>query len=116
MKARAEMNANLRVFKIPEINFACESYLELVDWATTPISEPPVTRGLTEEEIDAYMDSDDAITFPEYPCHTQAVERYVQVVCSSQKVSEPNVDGYIKNKIQSRKTRPKFETKSDYKM
>lgn len=90
--------------------------MQLVDWTNQKLHEPPATRSLSEDEIKEYMDSDIPIEFPPYPCHTQGTERYVQVVANSQNVSEKNVDGFIKNKITSQKKRPRFETKSDYKL
>ena len=61
-------------------------------------------------------DADFVDRLPEFPCHTQAVERTVQLVTrASVKVCGPDArDGFIRNTLQSRKDLPKVRTKSDF--
>ena len=50
----ATENAKVRKFKVPKINFLAQSYIELIDWEDTVLSEPPLTLSKTNEELLAY--------------------------------------------------------------
>jgi hypothetical protein len=60
-----------------------KNYFDLVDWTLeeTAGTEPPLTRHLTEEEILGIFA--EPLIVPNYPSHTQAVERMVRVVTES---------------------------------
>ena len=57
------------------------------------------------------------LELPPLPCHTQAVERYVQEVTVAVKkvVGEERRDGLIRTKVAARKRMPKFNTKAAFK-
>ena len=54
---------------------------------------------------------------PNIPCHTQAVEHHIKIVkeASAAVVGQENREGFILNKIKSRKLMPSFNTKKEYK-
>ena len=54
---------------------------------------------------------------PPIPCHTQVVERHIKIVteASASVIGMVNRDGFILNKLKSRKLMPKFESKQDFK-
>ena len=58
---------------------------------------------------------DNALQAPSYSCHTQAVERAVKVVsdASSQVYGETERDGFIRQRIRSRKLMLKVDTERD---
>ena len=57
-----------------------------------------------------------SLELPEFPCHTQNVERMVKIVTevSLTACSEEARDGIIRTKLKSRKDIPRFETKKDF--
>lgn len=56
------------------------------------------------------------VAFPRYTCHTQAVERMVKLVTESSLAvcGATARDGFLKAKIESQKSMPKFETKKQF--
>lgn len=112
-ECRKASHAGLRRFQIPKLNFNSSHYTEMIQ-----ITESPTTLHLQEEELKRIV-IEDHVNFKNqlrYPCHTQAVERHVKIV------TEPSqsVCGYearqskIMSLLSSRKSMPRFETKSDY--
>jgi len=80
--ARQAKSSKLRLFQVPDMNFkATESY-DMVNWSTTEATEPPLTRSLSQKEIDVNITT--AACAPQkisaFPCHSKAVERLDRVV------------------------------------
>ena len=69
----------------------------MINWQENDITEPPLCKKLTDTELESNIRSKIPICFPAFPCHTQAVERTVELVTdASQKViGNVNKDGYI---------------------
>ena len=103
----------VRSFKVPELNFQATSLYNLT---VTPLkdasTEPPVTIGMSQEQLD------DLVLNPlhlDLPCSTVAVERAVKITTAASKVSSDPVlqDGYSfmaraaveKNSISTRNTK-----------
>ena len=108
---------SVRPFKVPPLNFDAEKYTELIDWQTTKITEPPLTMQMTDEDINNHIDQRTKISFGEFPCHTQSVERMIkEVTIASMKVYGPEArDGFIMSRLESRAKIPSFESKANYK-
>ena len=53
-------------------------YVDLVDWRIEQKTEPPLTMSLSEDIIISALDK--PLILPNFPNHTQAVERTVPVV------------------------------------
>ena len=55
---------------------------------------------------------------PSIPCYTQVVERHIKIVteASASVIGMMNRDGFILNKLKSRKLMPKFESEQDFKL
>ena len=87
----ASSSSKIWQFIIPEIDFEATAHPELIDWETAKMTEPPLTLPLTDEEIMAFKESP-------FLCHTQAIERAVQLVseASSSIVGQETRDGFIK--------------------
>lgn len=124
--AAKEMNENPddRLFQIPKINFDCKSYEEMIDWQNEAISVPPILRSvdITYENMDVLVaktitEHNFIPNLRELPCHTQSVERCVQIVATAAKtiVGEQQRNGHVLSVINSRKNMPMFRQKSHYK-
>ena len=75
------------------------------------ISEPPAIRYLNEENLTKVKTNSLKLM---HACHNQAFERHVRIVCEavSQVMSLEKQDGFIRQKIRSRKLVKQFDTKS----
>ena len=111
---KAILNTKIRKYVLPKINFEATSYTQLIDWKNPGITEPPLTLSMTDAELTAFKTS--PFDVPHYPCHTQAVERGVRLVseASSQVIGQKARDGFIRQRIHSRKELKKFATKKDF--
>ena len=110
----AILTANVRKYLVPKINFDATSYTQLIDLQRAGITEPPLTLDLSDTQISAFKTT--PFEVPNYPCHTQAVERAVRLVsqASSKVVGQKARDGYIRQRIRARKELKKFATKQDF--
>lgn len=108
---------SVRCFKVPPINFDATDYTDLIDWQLSHISEPPLTRNITDEDIEHHIINRSKMTFEAFPCHTQAVERIVKEVSdASLKVCGHEArHGYIRSRLASRVKIPRFESKTNFK-
>ena len=87
----------------------------MIDWGQELNHEPPYIASLTDEEVTLILDN--PLQVPKWPNHTQAVERAVKAVteASSAVTGFKERDGFIRQRILSRKEMPSFETKANYK-
>ena len=108
------LKRTMRQYIIPEINFEASSYPEMIDWEVSKLSEPPLTLSLSNDEILAFKSTPMAV--PNLPCHTQAVERAIRLVteASSSVVGEEARDGFIRQRIESRKELKGHASKKDF--
>lgn len=117
-KARQADVRDIRVFKPPQINFDAEDYIDLINWQSTEVTEPPLITDFSSEEIELIVESgsSDRKEF-KIPSHTQAVERVVKEVTEASKhvCGVQERDGFIRSRLLDRKYLPKFETKRQYK-
>ncbi|KAG5897596.1 hypothetical protein JTB14_019544 [Gonioctena quinquepunctata] len=119
----SNIQQSLRQFEVPNsLNMNASSYMDLIDWSTLVITEPPLTMGYPVEVlIDIVKNPDTSMLFSEiksYPCHTQAVERDVKIVtdASATVCGSGNRDGVMRAKLESRGIIPSFGSKQDYKL
>jgi len=107
----------VRPFTRPDFKFdqitsesTCDDYDKLLDFtAVEQLHEPPVLMGVEDKDLEHHQIGD-------YPCHTQAVERCIQLISQvSQKVTGPERrTGYAMNTLFSRTTTGSVSTKSLY--
>ena len=116
-KTRKNKEKTVRIFQVPPLNFNAKDYIDLIDWQQSKITEPPLTRHMTEEDIASHIANQSRITFEKFPCHTQAVERMIkEVTDASLKVCGYEArDGYIRSRLESRAKIPSFENKACFK-
>ena len=112
-------DGRIRQLRVPKLNINANSYINLIDWTDTIISEPSFTYSVTTSEIKEMIDSKAFSEFkiPELPCHTQNVERHIKLVTEALPLvcDHASREGLIRNKLSSRATMPFFNTKSQYK-
>ena len=113
-EADAISSSTIRKYRLPKINFMAETYVDLIDWEASFLTEPPLTLEKTDAEISAFRDS--PFQVPKYPCHTQAVERAIRLVseASTAVIGQEARNGFIRQRITARKELPTFETKKEY--
>jgi hypothetical protein len=120
LAARADTSttATIRAFKVPSLIFGVTDYYEMIDWSSIQRLEPPLTRDMEQELLQTYSDMKTVtpiITFPNLPCHTQAVERCIRLVTEAcVAVCESQRDGFIRSRIESRSVMQSFDKKADY--
>ncbi len=111
--------SGLRKFEVPDFNFNAANYVELLNWEDITITEPPLLRELSIDELRLIIEStsNSSIKYiKKFPCHTQAVERTVKLVSeTSMVVADPvKRDGVIKATLESRRKMPLFKSKQNF--
>lgn len=123
-RSKVDDNVSIRKFKVPEVNFNCDDYLELTADDTIE-ADPPILKdiAINEENIEflaskKILEHEFGVFIKNIPLHTQSVERTVKMVTESSKkvCGEKARDGFIANTILSRNSMPKFDSKKDYKI
>jgi len=122
LKAREMRKVGIRKFTVPAINFKANDYVQLVDWSSCDVTEPPLTMSLTQEDLQNIASGDKTPLSSlqelfDLPCHTQAVERCVKEVTSAAEhvVGHDVRDGFIRARLMDRKIMPSFESKCQFK-
>ena len=106
----------IRTYIIPELNFEANDYINLINWQKSVVTEPPLTKMFSNDQIDDFIKEQHILEIPKFPCHTQAVERCIKLVTDASLAvcGEHKRDGYIRSIIESRKEIPLFNTKKDF--
>ncbi|GBN98965.1 hypothetical protein AVEN_204183-1 [Araneus ventricosus] len=80
--------------------------------------EPTLTMHIKDKDSKEICKEEQfpVLTFEEFPCHTQSVERYVKLISeAAMKVCRETArDGYIRAKLQARKELPTSDNKGQY--
>lgn len=115
-ECRKSQTNEIRVFKVPKINFEAEDYVDLISWDQA--TEPPLIKHLSDDELKELIMSktSELKQILHLPCHTQAVERHVKLVTevSSAVCGFESRHARIIGTLKSRSLMPTFETKKDY--
>ena len=115
IKARKDFDkeSHPRQFLPPKINLEAESFWQLADWEQEQTTEPPLTMKMSNDEI--LKGLEEPIVLPNYPCHTQSVERTVPVVTESclQKIGYTGRHQWILSTMESRGLVHSFDSKKD---
>lgn len=117
IKARATGQTSLRQLKLPKLLVDAQEYHFMIDWQSSQLTEPPLTKRLsTEVLIDIQRGLAELPPLTSFYNHTQAVERCIKMVtdASATVVGMDARDGLIRSKLEGRRLLPKFETKKDY--
>lgn len=121
-RSKQKYSKSVRVFHLPTLNFNADDYTDLISWDDNEITEPPVTKQISDAELDLIIQGDDAPlqnlnTLFSLPCHSQAVERIVKevTIASREVYGHLSRDGFIRARLLHRQQMPQFELKSDFK-
>ena len=111
---RARLFEGMRKFTIPRLQWQAEAWPGIIDWDTVQVFQPFVLEKLSTEELENAKET--PVDFPDYPCHSQSVERAVKLVTEASQVvcGEMKRHEHIVSVIASRKSRKAFDTKKDY--
>ncbi|GBO20620.1 hypothetical protein AVEN_55943-1 [Araneus ventricosus] len=108
----------LRFFKLPKLNFEAADYIDLIDWSNCVVIEPPLTMHIKDKDLKEMGKQEQfpVLTFEEFKCHTQFVERCVKLISEAvMKVcGETARYAYIRAELQARKELPTFDNKRQY--
>lgn len=76
-QAREEEGPDVRRFVVPKIQFSARDYPDLIPWKSrklVSVSEPPLTRHLTSEELDGIASTgESSLVLVDLPCHSQVI-------------------------------------------
>ena len=92
--------------------------MDFINWQENHLTEPPLTMNISDEDLKHLVASGNTpvVDFPQFPCHTQAVERCVKLVteASAAVCDAPTRDGFIRARLKARRIIPVFDTKRQY--
>ncbi|GBN16848.1 hypothetical protein AVEN_260479-1 [Araneus ventricosus] len=75
---KTKNSGGLRFIKLPKLNFEEADYTDLIDWSNGVVTEPPLTMHINDKDLrEMCKEQFPVLTFEEFPCHTQSVERSV---------------------------------------
>ena len=105
-------SVEVRAFRVPKLNWDCQTYTDMISWST--FSEPPATRHMPDEVIASARDK--PLSFPEFPCHAQSIERCVKLVteASSRVFGYERRHAFIVSRQAARRQRRNTNTKADF--
>ena len=112
--ARQRETEDVRPFRLPKLDFSASSYSELINWTAETVTQPPLLRHLTDDDLQAIQHT--PLQLPSYPVHTQAVERAVRTVteaCLAVQGEEAR-HGFITARLKHRHRLPVFASKKDF--
>ncbi|GBM66521.1 hypothetical protein AVEN_246924-1 [Araneus ventricosus] len=92
--------------------------IDFIDWSNCDVREPPLTMHIKDKDLKEMRKEEQfpVLTFEEFPCHTQSVERCGKLISEvAMKVcGEAARDGYIRAKLETTKELPTFDNKGQY--
>ncbi|GBO28777.1 hypothetical protein AVEN_77596-1, partial [Araneus ventricosus] len=112
---KTKNSGGLRFFKLPKLNFEAADYIDLIDWSNCVVTESPLTMHIKDKDLKEMCQEEQfpTLTFEEFPCHTQSVERSVKLISKAavKVCGETAKYGYIRAQFQARKEFPTFDNK-----
>ena len=108
----------IKQLRVPQLNIDASSYMDLIDWTDTIVSQPPFTASVASNDIRKMikLNTFSGTKIPDLPCHIRSVERHIKLAseASSLVCDHARKEGLIQNKLESRVAMPCFDTKSQY--
>ena len=91
LRSRNECQQKHRI-RNPELNFAANDYIDLIDWQNVTVTEPPVISTLSTANLEEFIASESVPTldFPEFSLHTQSRELMTSFYTEAEFQSEFN--------------------------
>ena len=109
-----QLDESIREVHVPALKWQAKSYHTMIDWKDSLESEPPYIAQLSDHDVVNILDR--PLQVPRWVNNTQAVERGIKAVTEACTAVTGHLerDGYIKQRMHSRKLMPKFNTKRDF--
>ena len=103
----------VRKFSVPSLNWNPSSQWDIIDLENVKIYEPSILEKLNADDLKTTESAPHL--FPNFPLHSQSVERSVKLVteASSKVVGEQRRHEHVLSIIEARKIRKPCSTKSD---
>ena len=98
------------------INFKVVHWTDLIDLSVNEVCEPPLTLDFSDDELQNSLLTGEKIKLPDFPSHSQGVERAVKLVTEASQ----SVHGFearhqhILAKVLCQQLRPAFSSKGSY--
>lgn len=105
---------NIRKVVTPKIKWQAQNYHSMINWKNELKTEPPYIASLSDQQVTDIIKT--PVVLPKWPNHTQAVERGIKVMTEActEVTGYSARDGYIRQRLMSRKMMPRFRTKRDF--
>jgi hypothetical protein len=113
LKARdsvSKFEGQVRPYIKPQVNFEASNFTELIDWDKEEITEPPLCKGLNEDQLRNFI-------APDFLCHTQGTERLIRLVttASARVFGQEHRDRQVRGSLRSQQLNPSASlTKSGF--
>merc|ERR1712179_550911 len=109
-----QLEERIRDVHVPALRWQAKSYHTMIDWTDSLESEPPYIAHFSDQDVVNILDR--PLQVPRWINNTQAVERGIKAVTEACTAVTGHLerDGYIKQRMHSRKLMPKFNTKRDF--
>ena len=106
----------VRTLKALDHNLKAGLCAEMINWQTVNITEPSLTRVITDEEINYLINSKEKENFPYLPCHTQAFHSCVKLVVEASSLvrGEKFRYSFIYPRIELCKRMPSFQLRESF--
>ena len=113
-QCRQNPQHGVRPFVFPSINFAADNYTALMNWETELFTDPPLTMGLSDQELHSIRDAPLALNA--YPMHTTGVKRTVKGVKESAGAVVGGKErlGWICNRLRHREQPPVIQSQQSF--
>lgn len=108
------LDGEVRLFKVPTLNFKAKSWTDMAVTPELKMTEPPLTLNMNKDELLEIIQS--PLIVPKFRCHTQMVERAVKEVTRVSKtvISHEKRNSMIKVTLINRANYPRLESKKDF--
>ena len=108
------LDSTVRKVIILKLKWQARTYHNMINWKLELKTKPPFIAKLSDEELLKILDL--PLQLPKWSNHTQAVERGIKLVTESCTAVTGAIerDGYIRQRMHSRKLMPKFNTKKEF--
>ena len=103
----------VRIFQLPTPLYSANHFSRMIDWAQEQITEPPLLRDLSNDELRNF---ESVPLARDEPSNSQFVERHIQLVTqnSTRSASPTKRDGLCRATIVSRERRSRSTTKAAF--
>ena len=114
--SRMKLLRGVRKHENPALQWSAGSWDKIIDWNKVKVFEPEILKKMSLAKIEGAIDT--PLDFPNFPVHSQTVERAVKLVTEAASVvcGADERHKHILSVNASRKSRKMFDTKKNYKV